>query len=88
MDVFIAVRRSLVPETDGDIVEKPVVGLGDGFEWASYNDDYVEEEKRVVLVVYVSRPAPNFAAPIVNRVPLLEHLESTSSVELRVMYGG
>lgn len=88
MGVLAAVRRSPVPETDGDIVEKPIVGLGDGFERASHNDDHVEEEKRVVLVICVSRPAASFAATIVNRVPLLEHLESTSSVKLRVMHGG
>ena len=75
-------------ETDRHVVEKPIVGLCDGFEGTSHDDDHVEEKERVVFIIHVGRTTPCFTAAVVNRVALLHHLQSSCSVKLGIMHGG
>ena len=72
-------------ETDRHVVEKPIVGLCDGFEGTSHDDDHVEEKEGVVFVARLGCSTARFAASIVDGVPLLQHFDRSGAIEVRIL---
>jgi len=88
VNMLAAVRGSPVAEADGDVVEKSIVGSSDGFEGVSDYDDHVQEEERMVFVRRLGRSTACFTTAIVDRVSLLEHLNSSGSIKVSIMHKG